>query len=102
MCERVGSNYEIGNINEGFEYRRIYVFLEKYAEFFKDCKYCWALRLCMKCFNSIRRGEDFYEKRKESLCKDNLYIIERNLIDYCEIRENNPHAFKPFDNIYVY
>ncbi|MCP2604608.1 radical SAM protein [Candidatus Aminicenantes bacterium AH-873-B07] len=101
MCERVGSNYEIGNIDNGFNYKRIYNFFEKYVEFFKDCKYCWALRLCNKCFNSIRKGENFDEQRKNKLCVNKLYNIEKNLMDYCEIREKNINAFKVFDNIKV-
>lgn len=99
MCERVNSNYSIGNVNHGFNHRRIYNFLKKYEEFFKDCKYCWALRLCMKCFNNIRNGDSFSEARKEKVCSNNLYKIENNLLDYCEIREKNAEAFKPFKNI---
>ena len=99
MCERVNSNYAIGNVNYGFSYKRIYNFFKKYEELFKDCKYCWALRLCMKCFNNIRNGDSFSEARKEKLCINSLDKIENNLLDFCEIRETNAEAFKPFKNI---
>jgi len=101
MCERVNSNYEIGNVIEGFNFKKIYQFLKKYEKFFKDCKYCWALRLCSKCFNSIRKGEDFNEERRNDLCKRKLNTIETNLKEYCEVREKNPKAFAPFQNIQI-
>ena len=101
MCERVNSNYKIGTVTEGFYFQKIYQFLKKYENFFKDCKYCWALRLCSKCFNSIRNGEDFDEKRRNDLCKIKLNTIETNLKEYCEVREKNPKAFAPFQNIQI-
>ncbi len=101
MCEKVNSNFEIGNVDYGFNYKKIFNFFEKYEEFFKDCRYCWALRLCYKCFDHIRKGSDFDEMRKKQLCIDNLYSIERNLIDYCEVREKNIDAFKALDSIKI-
>lgn len=98
MCERFGSNYEIGNIEKGLNHNKIFEFLEKYVNFFKDCKYCWAIRLCNKCFNQIRKGENFDEQRKINFCKMSLLNIERNIQTYCEIKEMNADAFNMFDN----
>lgn len=101
MCEKVNSNYEIGNVDNGFDYEKIYKFFKKYEEFFKNCRYCWAVRLCKKCFNEIRKADDFDEERKNELCIQKLHGIEKDLIDYCEIREENIDAFKFFDEIIV-
>jgi len=101
MCERVGSNYEIGDINEGFNYERIYDFIKKYEQFFSECKYCWALRLCSKCFNSVRKGEGFDEERKKEYCSVSLKTLERYLIASCEIKEKNAGAFKVLGNIII-
>ena len=101
MCERVGNNYEIGDVKNGFDYNRIYDFFIKYEKFFKKCKDCWALRLCSKCFNNVRHGENLNETRRDSLCNARLFSLERNLIDYCEIREKNQDAFKPLEEIRV-
>jgi len=101
ICEKIGNNYIIGDVRNGFYYERIYYFLKKYESFFKDCKYCWALRLCMKCFNNIRKGGNFSIKKREEFCKSTLFSILMDLIDYCEIKEKDKEAFKEFDNIYI-
>ena len=84
---------------KGNSYSGIYDFLEKYIDFFKDCRYCWALRFCQKCFNNIRKGSDFDEGRRNDFCRNSLYNIEKTLRDYCEIREKNVDAFKILDQI---
>jgi uncharacterized protein len=99
MCEKVGRYYEIGNVYDGFDYKRIYNFYVEYDRFFKKCEDCWAVRLCRKCFNNIRKGENFYERRKEKLCEIMVKKIEENLSIYCEIIEENPDAFKIFENV---
>jgi uncharacterized protein len=99
MCEKVGSNYEIGDVDNGFNYQKIYGFYEEYDDFFQDCKYCWALRLCKKCFNSIRKGADFDAQRKKEMCENKLRTIEENLITYCEIIDRKPDAFKVYENV---
>ncbi|NIM11493.1 MAG: radical SAM protein [Candidatus Aminicenantes bacterium] len=101
MCEKVGSNYEIGNVDGGIDYKRIYNFYREYDRFFSDCKDCWALRLCTKCFNNIRQGERFDEVRKKELCKSMLRNIEENFVIYCEIMESKPDAFKFFENVKI-
>jgi uncharacterized protein len=87
MCEKVGNNYEIGNVYSGFDYERIYNFYKKYEKFFRDCNDCWALRLCKKCFNNIRKEDEFNEQRKKEMCGSRLNIFEKSLESYCEIRK---------------
>ena len=96
MCEKVNASYPIGNVDDGFDFEKISNFLIEYENFFKDCRNCWALRFCLKCFTSICENDNFSYRRKNELCKQRLYIIERNLEDYCEIREKNNHAFDFF------
>jgi len=99
MCERVGNNFKIGDINRGFDFKKINEFFSKSEEFFADCKNCWALRLCSKCFNSINKGDSFDEKSKIRFCKTSKVNIERNLKYYCEIRESNFNAFEHLKKI---
>jgi uncharacterized protein len=101
MCEKVGQYFEIGNIYNGFNYSKIYDFIMQYDKFFEGCGDCWAVRLCKKCFNSVRKGERFDIRRKEALCKTMQTRIEKNLIAFCGIVEKNPDAFKVFDGITV-
>jgi len=97
MCEKVSGNFEIGNVDKGFDYEKIYRFYREYDKFFGDCKYCWALRLCSKCFNSIRKGERIDFKRKQEFCSSMKENLESDLITYCEVIEKNPEAFKVFE-----
>ncbi|NIR10114.1 MAG: radical SAM protein [Candidatus Aminicenantes bacterium] len=101
MCEKVSGNFEIGNVEKGFYYEKIYRFCQEYDRFFSDCKYCWALRLCDKCFNSIRKGEKMDFKRKKEFCITMRDTIEGDLITYCEIIEKNPTAFKVYENMVI-
>lgn len=101
MCERVGSNFEIGNVDDGFNCKRICEFYKMYDDFFKDCGHCWALRLCKKCFNSVRRGRDFDVRRKEEMCLKKLKHIEKNLVTFCEIVEEKADAFKFLEGVTV-
>jgi len=101
MCERVGSNFEIGNVGDGINIRRICDFYKMYDDFFKDCGHCWALRLCKKCFNSVRRGRDFDVQRKKEMCVKKLRHIEKNLVTFCEIVEEKADAFKFLEEVTV-
>ena len=99
MCEKVGTNYEIGDVERGVDFDKVFGFLNAYDEFFQGCGNCWALRLCKKCFNDVRRGDRLDEGRKKEFCKVMLHNIEANLITYCEIMEENPDAFDVFKNV---
>lgn len=101
MCEKVNGNYVIGNVYNGFDYKKIFDFFQKYDLMFNECKKCWALRLCDKCFNSIRRGDKLDYGRKEEFCRTNKIAIERDIILFCEIIEKNPEAFTVFKDIFV-
>jgi uncharacterized protein len=99
MCEKVGTNYNIGDVGNGLDFKKIFDFLTSYANFFKDCSECWALRFCKKCFTDIRKGAEFSRERKNNLCKFMLDKIEANLISFCEIRDKNPEAFSIFKDV---
>lgn len=101
ICEKVGRNYSIGNVVKGFDYERIYQFHREYEKFFSDCKNCWALRLCTKCYDNVRKGDELDNERKKEMCAKKLKKIENTLIAYCNVLEKNKSAFKPFDKIKV-
>lgn len=94
MCERVGEHFPIGNLEKGLDFDRIAEFLVQWDEFFKDCRECWALRFCQKCFNDLCRGDQLDKERKEAFCGDEVGAFERILSLYCEILEKNPDALK--------
>jgi len=101
MCEKVRGNFKIGDVDNGFDDEAIYRYYREYDEFFSRCRACWALRLCNKCFNNIRRGESLDAKRREEFCFNMKETLEQDLIVFCEILEENPGAFSVFEKIGV-
>ena len=99
MCEKVGTNYEIGDVERGFDHKKIFDLLTAYDAFFKDCGNCWALRLCKKCFSVVRKGDRLDEEKRAKVCGLKLNNLEANLITYCEIMEESPDAFNVYKNV---
>lgn len=94
MCERVGDTRSIGDVWNGFDGAAIAGILGDYDRAFKErCADCWALRLCNKCYVTVREGDAFSEDRIEAFCQANVnrwhWVLER----YCEIREASEDAF---------
>lgn len=102
MCEQVGEVLKIGDAETGFYLDIISNFLEQYSSFFENkCYGCWAIRLCRKCFNTIRKDFTLNEDRLNNFCtktKKNLY---NNLIYYLNIREKKNTAFDFLKDIKV-
>jgi uncharacterized protein len=101
MCEKVRGNLKIGDVNNGFNYETIYRFYREYDRFFSLCGDCWALRLCNKCFNTIRKGEQLDAERRDAFCRNTRENIKHDLITFCEIIDENPQAFKVYENVVV-
>jgi uncharacterized protein len=99
MCEKVGANYKIGNVEDGIDFESIQRFYRQYDKYFASCSDCWAVRLCTKCFNDIRTGSEFDENRMDSLCKRKISRIEDNLAVFSQIIKQNPDAFNIFKNV---
>lgn len=98
MCERVGSCYAIGDIVNGFDYQRILEFLLQYDDFFKDCRTCWALRICKKCFAEVKNGEKLDSLRKAKFCTVFKERLEKIMVSFCMIVEKNPGVLERFKN----
>ncbi len=99
MCEKVQA-YPIGDVFAGFNETRIQDFLVRYSDFLAEaCKGCWAIRLCQKCFNSIREGEELSPQRLEQFCDTSRRGLSETLTRYCAIREARDSAFDWADDI---
>jgi len=99
MCEKVGSHYPIGHVESGFDSSRIFKFLSEYESFFSGCRDCWGVRLCKKCYNDIRKGDDFDRERRDYFCQRQLQELETYLISYCKVKEKNPNGFKFLEDV---
>jgi len=99
MYEKVSNHYPIGHVETGFDFGRIFKFFSDYETFFRGCRYCWGARLCKKCFNDIRKGDNFDEEKRNHFCSYELRNIEECLISYCKVKEKNPEGFKFIDEV---
>lgn len=102
MCEKVGEIFPIGDVNKGFYFDVIISFLKKWSDFFKErCYNCWAIRLCKKCFNDIRKGDKIDRKRFKPICEFEKKKLLNAMKDYCAIREINNNAFDFLDDMTI-
>lgn len=93
-CERIGENFPIGTVADGLDIEAIMNLGERYDEFIRlECAYCWAVRLCGKCFIHLYRHGDFSQERFHSFCSSAKRRWAWVLAHYCRIREECPDAF---------
>jgi len=56
-CERVGEDFPIGHVEDGFDFGAIGRLEERFsAALGRRCRQCWALRLCGVCFGAMAEG----------------------------------------------
>ena len=105
-CERVLHCHEttIGNINEGIKLEKIYKMLDEWVETNKsDCINCWCLPIChVGCFASVAENGRVTKEAKDRACDAHRQLSHQLLIDYCQILEKNPEAFKYTKNLEFY
>lgn len=83
-CEKVCDSFRIGNIVSGIDRQK----LEKYNTEFvlfqnKNCKKCWAQRLCNICLKHL----EYSKSEMEYICQKEKEFALLSLIMFCEIVE---------------
>lgn len=96
ICERAGYRYNIGNINSGFDYDRIAGYYRKLEEVLEDCRYCWALNYCERCWVQLGNLDDFSGEQKETFCKGQKKVILEALRAYVDLLNQDPDCLKRF------
>lgn len=57
MCEKVSDGLNLGNLWEGFDEEKIHGLYDKMYEFARrNCRDCWAQRLCAYCYQDVVDG----------------------------------------------
>ena len=93
-CERMGENFPIGTVADGFDIEAIIDQGRRYDDFIRhDCSRCWAIRLCTKCFIHLYRHGDFSQERLYSFCSSAKRRWSWVLAQYCRLREERANAF---------
>ena len=98
-CERVSEEYVIGNSKTGINFQNVYTLIENLSTLYSsNCNNCWALRLCRKCISYIDLSNATLFK---IFCNTKRNSIEKDLIRYCSILEQNQRAFNFTKNIFI-
>jgi uncharacterized protein len=96
ICERVVDYTKIGDIDNGFDYETIAALYQKLEEVMEDCRNCWALNHCERCWTHIGNLDEFTGQEKEEFCTTQKKIIEKAFKVYTELLREDPDCLKVF------
>ena len=89
-CEKVNldsNNINIGNINDGFNFDKIYKFMNIGKLNESKCANCWAMRLCFMCPAEIDIGTEYSLELKNEKCKKSKISAINMIKKYILMRE---------------
>lgn len=98
ICERVIDRTKIGSVDTGFDYETIAAYYRKLEEVLEDCKNCWAILHCERCWAHLGNLDEFKGKNKEEFCSSKKKIIEIAFKTYTELLRKDPDCFKVFED----
>ena len=103
VCERVGNSPSIGNVFDGINLEKIKKhYIEDYSKYSsEECKKCWAIRLCERCYVGNYNKDGFYNKRLHEQCEEMRMYVERELSYYHEINETTPEDLDYLNRIEI-
>lgn len=92
MCERINQQLAIGTINEGLDWTKIKLYIEKFLEVYnKNCKKCNVSRLCPVCFSILCKDEDI--KINKQYCEKQKRLLKNIMEEMYSTLEFNKEAF---------
>jgi len=94
ICERSGDNYKIGHVDTGYDYEGIAGYYRKLEEVLYDCKNCWAINHCERCWVQLGNLDEFTGEKKEDFCSYNKGMIETAFKVYVELLKKDPDCLK--------
>ena len=102
ICEKIGADASLGNINDGFNMTGIRNLLDEALQLINEkCLHCWAQRLCSLCLSEMHRDESGKLFIPEKTCDSIRKGVEEDLRLFCEIGEKNPDLIETIRNEYV-
>jgi uncharacterized protein len=92
LCEKIDGAPKIGNVFDGIDEEKIRTeMVDSYvSNSIKDCKNCWAARLCGICYMYCYSYEKLDLEKKRSYCNSTKSYRLMNMIFYHKCLENNP------------
>lgn len=98
LCEKICESndlYNLGDIYKGINYDKINILINKQKQLYeKNCKKCWAVRLCKACF--AYEDEIDYNGR---FCKKMRNEVKRDYINYISLINKEPNYLEIFNNM---
>jgi len=96
LCEKISSLAPIiGHVDIGVDKEKV---KKHYIDEYRDvslplCKNCWAVRLCRSCYIDAIKGGELDQTKKERHCHMHRKTIEKDLHQFCFLREIFPEKF---------
>lgn len=92
ICDRTRAMPKIGEIRKGIDFEAIERMYEDLSKVIRNCKQCWAIRLCNVCWAHIySSGLDSSEVAK--VCDSTRRSFDLGLRLFADVLEGNPEAF---------
>lgn len=103
MCERINPNFPIGDIEHGFNIKKIRAILNEFGELIneKDCLECWAMHFCNFCFASVAISGYMKIVNKEEYCNNIKKNTIKKLKEYSYLLEENPNLVARWDQVTI-
>jgi len=101
ICERVHKRFRIGDIDGGFDFEQIARYYREYDELMEECRDCWAINHCERCWATIGQLEEGNDAEKEKYCSLNRSIIEKALKFYTQLLREDPGCFEVFKDVII-
>jgi radical SAM protein with 4Fe4S-binding SPASM domain len=104
-CERTRHTeyLKIGNVRQGVDFRGVWQKLADWVALTQEeCPDCWCLHGCqVSCFATAAGGEKPTQEQKRAACQRYRERLHRDLVEYCTLLEENPHALDYLEEITV-
>lgn len=88
MCERTSDSLILGDLESGFDYRALAETLIETEQIInRNCRDCWAQRICMICFQNMTNANGAMRKKfPTDVCRymrRNLYNLLKVYCEFC-------------------
>jgi len=92
-CEKCGDFMGLGDLSSGLNFSNAINIANEYKkDCEKRCYRCVNARFCNQCYLVARKGSQLDFSRRESVCKNRIYVLKKVLYIYTSILEQNENA----------
>ena len=101
ICEKMGENVNIGNVDDGIILAKVRKAIDDYISISKDdCLKCWLMRVCSACYCAAKEKKTMTKARKQIFCLGNRSFNLMILKYYCSLIYNYPETANYFNTYF--